>query len=678
MTRLHPRRRRLLTALMLPVLLNTASMADAAGPVPGQELFDLSLEELMNVVVTSVGKKAQPLGDTAAAVFVISANDIRRSGASNIPEALRLAPGVHVAQFANNRWSVSIRGFGGRFSNKLLVLQDGRSIYTPMYSGVFWESIDVPLENIERIEVIRGPGASIWGANAVNGVINIITRSARDSQGTRVAVGAGSELRGTAFASTGVEIDATTHLRIHAEQQYVEPSVTVGGDAARDFLRTQRAGLRLDRDAGADRYSVDFGVINSDAGDQIVQASAGDPPLLDFTSRANAAHLLGLWERLDTDGTRHSLQGYVEHEKLSIGIGNWRRSTFDLEYQQQLGTTSGHDIVWGTGIRHTRDDVRGVAPYVSLTTERRNTNLVSVFVQDDITLQPNRWKLTVGSRLEHNAYSGYEFQPNVRLLHMPDEANRLWLSVARASRTPSRGESDARTRLRATRIAPPGGPGPEFIVPYARGNADYGAEQLDAIDAGWRTRWSPTLSTDLAVFRYRYDDLRGGVGGMPFFDFARGELIQPIEIANLGAADSQGAEASADWRVAPDWHLQASYSWYKISLRNTAGPTEYSESSPTHLVSLRSSWDISADLQLDVWLRHVSQTSIPLGTAAVNIPSYYGLDMRLAWKPRKDFELALIGQNLLDSRHPEAVTEQLASAFTEVQRGAYVKATWQF
>ncbi len=678
MTRSSPRKRRLLTALLVPVLLHAPSMACAFGPAPAQELFDLSLEELMNVVVTSVGKKAQQLGDTAAAVYVISANDIRRSGASNIPEALRLAPGVHVAQFANNRWSVSIRGFAGRFSNKLLVLQDGRSIYTPMYSGVFWESIDVPLENIERIEVIRGPGASIWGANAVNGVINIITRGARDSQGTRVAVGAGTELRGTGFVSHGVRIDDTTHLRIHAEQQYVEPSITASGDAARDFLRTQRAGLRLDRDAGADRYSVDLGVINSDAGDQIVQLSAGDPPLLNFTSRANSAHLLGLWEHVGESGTRHSLQGYVEHEELGIGIANWRRSTFDLEYQQQLGSGSRHDIVWGTGIRHTRDDVTGVAPYLSLSAERRNTNLASVFVQDDITLQPNRWKLTIGSRLEHNAYSGYEFQPNVRLLHMPDEANRLWVSAARASRTPSRGESDARTRLRATRIAPPGGPGPEFIVPYVSGNTEYGAETLDAIDAGWRTRWSPTLSTDLALFRYRYDDLRGGIEGTPFFDFARGELILPIAIANLGAADSHGAEASVDWRAAPDWHLQASYSWYKISLRNTAGPTEYSEGSPTHLVSLRSSWDISEDLQWDLWLRHVGRTSIPLGTSLVNIPSYYGLDMRLAWKPRKDFELALIGQNLLDSRHPEAVAEQLASAFNEVQRGAYVKATWQF
>lgn len=343
--------RLLALALALTPLPALSTPPDPAGITPDADLFELSLEQLMDVVVTSVSKRSQPLSSTAAAVHVISAEDIRRSGAANLPEALRLAPGVHVARFSNNRWSVSIRGFGGRYANKLLVLQDGRSLYSPVYSGVFWEFNDIPLELVERIEVVRGPGASIWGANAVNGVINIITRNAADARGTQLSASAGTTLRGSLFASHGVALSEGTHLEVHAKSQYVEPSSTTEAGPARDFWRTRQAGFRLDGKSGADTFRLQGSARDSVAGDHFMQRTADiDAAARDYNSVSELAYLLGRWEHDAGDGTLHSLQAYAEKSRLDILVGSERRSTFDIEYQQQQRLGARVDFVWG-GLR---------------------------------------------------------------------------------------------------------------------------------------------------------------------------------------------------------------------------------------------------------------------------------------------------------------------------------------
>ena len=682
---------RTLISIVLTIAAQSGAIA-ARNSVDGAadpDFFDLSLEQLMDVVVTSVSKREQLLSNTAAAVHVITAEDIRRSGATNLPEALRLAPGVHVAQFSNNRWSVSIRGFGGRYANKLLVLQDGRSLYTPLYSGVFWEFQDIPLETIERIEIVRGPGASIWGANAVNGVINIITRSARGAPDGQLAMSAGDSLRGSLFASRSLEVAPDTHLEVHAKSQYVTPSSALGGDTARDFWRTRQAGFRLDRSAGEDTFRLQGSVRNSAAGDELTQGTPGvDPIPLGYTSSADTAYVLGRWEHLGANGTTHALQSYFEHTDIDIGIASEQRHTLDIEYQQQRSLGSQHQVVWGAGWRYSEDRVRGAAPYSLIKGERDRTNLFSLFVQDEITLVPERWTLTLGSRLEHHDYSDLTFQPNARLLFTPDTRHSLWAAVARAARTPSRGERSVTARLPAQQqeIQFPGAPGPSpiHVIPYITGSTDFRTEELDALDLGWRTSWNRSFSTELAGYHYRYDHLRAMIPGTQLIPsgIRPDVFLLPTMLTNALSAPRRarftGLELSADWHVTPNWRLQSSYSMMHLRLPELPESTEFSESTPERVFSLRSAFNPTAKLQWDVWLRHTSATDTFFITPRQRIPAYWAVDMRLAWQPTKTLELALVGQNLFDSRHLETIMEPLESPLTEVERSVYLRADFRF
>ena len=662
-----------------------SSLGDAVDP----GLFDLSLEQLMDVVITSVSKREQLLSNTAAAVHVITAEDIRRSGATSLPEALRLAPGVHVARFSNNRWSVSIRGFAGRYANKLLVLQDGRSLYTPLYSGVFWEFQDIPLETIQRIEIVRGPGASIWGANAVNGVINIITRNARDAAGGQLAVSAGDSLRGSLFVSRGIEVAPDTHLEVHAKSQYIAPSSALGEDTARDFWRTRQAGFRLDRNAGEDTFRLQGSVRNSTAGDELVQRTPGvDPAPLRYASSADTAYLLGRWEHLGASGTMHSLQSYFEHSDLDIGIGGEQRHTLDVEYQQQRSIGSSQQVVWGAGWRYSEDRVHGLAPYYQVTGERDRTNLLSLFGQDEITLVPERWTLTLGSRLEHHDYSDFTFQPNARLLFTPDTTHSLWTSVARAARTPTRGERSVNARLSAQpqEIQFPGAPGPTqiYVIPQIIGRTDFKSEELDALDLGWRAAWSRNLSTELTAYHYRYDHLRASYPGMQLIPsgIRPDVFLLPTGLTNAInpslRAQTTGVELSVDWHATPNWRLQSSYSMTHLHGLNRARPLEFSENTPERIFTLRSAFNPAANVQWDVWLRHTSAMNTFSITPQQRIPAYWGLDMRLAWQPTKTLELSLVGQNLLDPRHLESINEPLESPLTEIERSVYLRADIRF
>lgn len=466
-----------------------------------RSVLDLGLEELMQIMVTSASKKAQPLAETAAAVFVISADDIHRSGATNVPEALRLAPGVQVAAIGRNKWSVSIRGFNSRFANKLLVMVDGRAIYNPAFSGVFWEHHDIPLRNIARIEVIRGPGGSLWGANAVNGIINIITHAAEDTQGGLLSAAVAEASAGSVFARHGWALDEETHLRLHASAQAVEGGEAVAGGKGPDDWNSRQTGFRLDVTRDGDSYSLQGALSAYTAGDAITAFTAAAPyaGIVSSDGAGKTAHLLGRWEgRTDTGG--HSLQAYLDHGDHDVGVFRYRNNTFDVEYQRRVGTEA-HDLVWGLGHRVNGDRVYG-SPHVFMADTGKSFSLYSAFVQDDITLEPRRWRLTLGSRFEHNDFTGFEVQPNIRLLWTPTTADSAWVAVSRAVRTPSRGET-ASTAF----IAPPSASSP---IPLATvGDPNMGAETLIALDLGWRRQWTPTLTSELAAFHYRYADLRG-------------------------------------------------------------------------------------------------------------------------------------------------------------------------
>lgn len=677
--RLKPTLIALAAAAMFP------GIAPAAPPpaASDDELFDLSLEELMDIEVSSVSKRAQPLSRTAAAVHVISAENIRRSGAANLAEALRLAPGVHVARFSNNRWSVSIRGFGGRFASKLLVLQDGRSLYSPLFSGVFWEFNDIPLELIERIEIVRGPGASIWGANAVNGVINIITRNAARAQGTQISAAVGSELHGSLFASHGLALSETTHLEVHAKSQYIEPSSTPENANARNFWRTRQAGFRLDGKAGGDRFRLQGSVRDSVTGDHFMMPTPqGRAPFLPVNPANELAYLLGRWDHVADSGVTHSVQAYVEQSDMDIVIAHEQRTTFDIEYQQQQGLGERVHVMWGAGWRDKRDEVVGGAPRFpsQFTSPRDHADLLNLFAQGEFQLVPERWALTLGARVDRPDDARLAFQPNARLLFTPDATHSLWASAARAVRTGSRGERTVSGQLPAKPLESPltlGGNTYAVLAPRINGNPDFGHEYLDALDLGWRASWSPQLSTELAAYHYRYDDLRHAHRGAISPGPAPGVLVQPLTLDSTERARVSGVELSAQWRPTDAWDLAASLSMSRMSHVSVEGATEFTEGTPERIFTLRTGYAISPTLQWDAWLRHASATQTYAFRPARRVDPYWTLDMRLGWKASRDLELSIVGQNLLDHRHLEAINEPLPSMIHEVERGVYLRADWR-
>lgn len=672
-----------LIAASLAAMLPGLAPAAAPSATGETDLFDLSLEELMEIEVSSVSKRAQPLSRTAAAVHVISAEQIRRSGAASIPEALRLAPGVHVARFSNNRWSVSIRGFGGRFASKLLVLQDGRSLYSPLFSGVFWEFNDIPLELVERIEIVRGPGASLWGANAVNGVINIITRNAASAQGTQISAAVGSELHGSLFASHGLALSETTHLEVHAKSQYVEPSSTPEDGSARDFWRTRQAGFRLDGKAGGDRFRLQGSVRDSVTGEHfMLPTPQGRQPFLPVNPANELAYLLGRWDHVADSGITHSVQAYVERSDMDIVIARERRTTFDIEYQQQQGLGERVDLIWGAGWRHKRDEVVGGAPRFpsQFTSPRDRNDLFNLFAQGEFELVPERWALTLGARIDRPDDARLAFQPNARILFTPDATHSLWASAARAVRAGSRGERTVSGQLSARPLQPPltfDSKTYTAIATRIAGNPDFGHEYLDALDLGWRASWSPQLSTELAAYHYRYDDLRQAHRGAITPGPVPGVLIQPLTLDSTERARVSGVELSAQWRPTDAWDLAASLSMSRMSHVSVDGPTEFTEGTPERIFTLRTGYTISPTLQWDAWLRHASATQTYAFRPARRVDPYWTLDMRLGWKASRDLELSIVGQNLLDSRHLEAINEPLPSMINEVERGVYLRADWR-
>lgn len=628
-------------------------------------LHEMSLEDLMQVEVTSVSKKKQTLAQTAAAAYVIKAEDIRRSGARSIPEALRLAPGVQVAAIGNNKWAVSIRGQADRFTNKLLVLVDGVSVYSPMFSGVVWEALDLPLENIERIEVVRGPGAATWGANAVNGVISIITRSAFGSLGGEVALAAGIAPRASGFGSYGWSPAPDTAIRLYAKSQVTEPSRRVDGGRFVDAWRTRSAGLRLDHLSGNQTFQLQGNVYASRAGDELIFPTAAGFGPVAAVQHMDGGYLLGNWEASRANGGSDSFQAYLQHVDYRHVVLTDRLTTLDLEYRAQRRPAPAHEVSWGLGLRYDRDTAASSA-LVTLAPRRAGNALYSAFLQDEIVLQPGRWLLSLGARLEHNDYTGFEFQPNARLMWTPDARTSLWLSAARASRTPARVERNSVVRLPLSAASV-----------LEMNNRDMASERLDALDIGLRHQFSSRLSADLAAFRYRYSRLRDAVIVAAPQVLPPGVLVLSSANTSSNGGDAWGLEASVDWKPRPELRLQAAYSFFdsRIHLAPQRLSSGYADTTPAHMLSLRASLESAAGLQWDAWLRYVGKV---MPGNDYTIPAYTELDLRVAWQARPDLELSLVGQNLLAPSHREFGSSYILSTPAEIERGVYLRADWKF
>lgn len=661
-------------ASILLCLLGMTLNCAAANPTAEPDPAEISLEQLVNANVDGASRKPQQLQNVAAAAFVITREDIERSGATSIPELLRMAPGIQAARIASNRWAVSARGINSRFSNQLLVLLDGRTIYTPLFSGVIWEMQDTLLEDIERIEVIRGPGAAIWGANAVNGVINIITRRPRDTQGNLAVVGAGTEERGfAAFRHGGQAGDG--HYRVWGKASAGDESAGTNGQAANDAWHKRQAGFRADWQlAGGNQMLVTGGAFKGSDGDlwNLTNPVMNTVIPVKVGQTGESAHLLARHKWRHLDGSESALQAYVEHSDFSSdSFLSEHRTTTDLDFQNLFRIGNAHEIVWGLGYRRSHDHL-AYQGFISVSPARRTNHLASAFIQDDVTLLPDRLRLSLGARLEHDSYNGFYPQPSMRVIWTPTSQQSVWGAVSRARRLPSRVEQGARISLM----------GPLFPSPRTF-QLDIETEKLTAYELGYRHQFHSRLSLDVAAFHHRYHDMTS-VGlsvlqpGAPLPDFS-----DLPETNNSMRAHSNGIEVALDWHPAFWWRIQPSYTFLRVKTATSSdnivdqiNASRKQDSAPRNQLSLRSMMSLPGGRQLDVWLRH--SDAIGDETLMTRVASYTTVDARYAWRVSPGLELSIVGQNLLGPRHTEFVADYLPSQVVKIERSVYLKARMHF
>jgi iron complex outermembrane receptor protein len=656
---------------MYPKFALLAALTAAAAS--GQSgLADASLEQLLNTPVTSVSKKEQKLARTAASVFVISQDDIRRSGATNIPDVLRMVPGVEVAQIDSSTWAVTIRGFNQRYGNKVLVMVDGRSVYTPTFSGVYWDQIDLPLEDIDRIEVIRGPGASVWGANAMNGVIDIITKSSKSTKGGLVSATGSTRGDGSGMSQYGGDIGSSGSYRAFAKYSDTAGSGLPNGSPGHDGWSRLNSGFRSDWDlSAADTLTVQgdlFSNRESESRTQWFIAEPGDAP---FTQKMDAAggDLLARWTHTFANGSDSSLKVYYDQFRRDDIIPDLER-TVDVDFQHHVSVGSRNDIVWGLGYRS--QNVTLPPGYeISATHPVRTDALYSAFFQDEIQLASTVW-LTLGSKLEHNAYTGFEFEPNARIAWAPDARQTLWASASKAISQPSQLETGVGIELGSQ----PLGPGLAESVQLVP-NPHFLSEQVRDYETGYRRQWDKRLSLDADVFLSFYRDLSTFEPQAPVFVPGPISVLEiPIAYGNKGRATDYGGELSLNWSVNSRWRIGPGYSLIHINywLEPSSGDVytvSLSGNTPRNTIQMRSSVNLTPRLEWDQTV-YWSQ-GFPNGT----IPSHARVDTRLAWKAGESVEVSLTGQNLLRPSFLEfGDFEEVVG--TEAPRSLIGKITWRF
>jgi iron complex outermembrane receptor protein len=652
----------------ITVLLMGVSVTRVAADEAPQDLKRLSISELMEVQVTSVAKKPQKRDETAAAVTVLTQEDIRRSGATTLVELLRLVPGVHVGRISSDDWAVGIRGFSSRLSRSMLVLIDGRSVYTPLFAGVYWQIQDTLLEDVERVEVIRGPGGTLWGANAVNGVVNVITKSAADTHGELVTAGGGSEERVFGGARHGGQV-GDLHYRVYGKA--FDRDAGFSRDAPNfDAWRMGQAGARMDwTPPGSDKATLQGDYYYGDLGARGV-GTVLDPPgfeLHDKDVDVAGGNVLGRWTHAFGGGSEATLQAYYDRTNrrdLEFAEG---RDTGDVDFQHRFAMGP-HEVVWGLGYRVTSGAVDS-AEDIEITPRRRTNHLVSGFLQDEWTLFDDRVRLIAGSKLEWNDYSGVEVQPTGRLLWLPAPRHVLWAAVSRAVRTPSRVEQD----LAITALVDPATPTFARVV----GDGRFKSETLIAYELGYRWRARDDLSFDVAAFYSDYENLLSAETGQPFVDTTPDgpRTIVPLALRNRLDGDVYGVELTADARPLPWWRLTATYTYLEVDLSREPGSNDVTQnavqgSSPHHQAALRAMVDLPYGFELDGFLRYVD--NLP----AQRVGSYVELDLRVGWHVTPNLELAAVAQNLLAPHHAEFANGRLDPV--EIQRGAYGKVTWRW
>ena len=593
-----------------------ATPAQAQSP-SSSSLNDLSLEELANLQITSVSRRSERLSDAAASIYVITADAIRRSGASSLPQALRLAPNLQVAQIDANQYAISARGFNNAIGNKLLVLIDGRTVYTPFYSGVFWDQQDLVLADIDRIEVISGPGATLWGANAVNGVINVITRSSRDTQGPLVSIEGGPK-EAQALGRYGARLGDAGHWRIYAKRLERKDTRTEASTAVGDGWDERQAGFRYDWSASDDTVTVQGDTYSAKGQTRRL------PPLVFTPLQVGGANLLARWTRQLGAGSALEVQAYYDSSRRDDAVlYRPHEDISDIAFQHGFAVAD-QQVVWGGGYRQARDDLQP-GFFFGFQPARSTLRWGNVFVQDSAHVSPVL-DATLGLKVEHNDFTGIELLPSVRIAWKPAAEHLLWTAVSRAVRAPSPLDRDIRLP-----------PRPPYLI---AGGPHFESEVATVAELGWRGQQSDNVSGSVTLFQTWWERLRSG---------------QPppnAQVQNMIDGTTSGLEAWGTWQAAPAWRLGAGFSLLRELLRVEAGSTDPTGPSalgndPRSQWSLRSSYDIGSAQELDVTVRHVDVLRAP------RVPAYYAMDLRLGWRVHPGWTVAFVGRNLLEPSHPE-------------------------
>lgn len=628
-----------------------------------KDLSELSLEELSLIEITSVSKKEEPRMGAPAAIAVITGEDIRRSGVRSVPDALRMAPGLHVGRVSASSWAVSARGFSSVNSAKLLVLTDTRSIYTPLFSGVFWDSQDFLLEDVDRIEVIRGPGASLWGSNAVNGVINITTKSAKDTHGWYAEVGGGTEERAFGAVRYGGQWGEKFHYRLFAQYSNRDGGFLEPAPPSSDKWWISHVGLRADWDASpVDQLTFQGGIYRGDIGQVNPSVTIiGRPgPTGKLSIDVDGGNILARWRRQLGDDSDVQLRLYYDRTRRDDPTFLDELDTVDVDFQHRLPLPWRQELLWGAAYRMTSNTNRGKVLFELQSPDSRD-HFVSGFLQDQISLLDSL-RLTLGTKLEHNNFSGFEVQPNVRLAWDVSGLHTVWASVARAVRVPTRLERDV--NIKVTDLS-------EDIEARLYGNDDFGSERLVAYELGHRWQAADHVLLDLALFYNRYHGLASVEFGDPLERPGGGTLI-PLVNKNLTSGRAFGAEAVVTVSPFRSWRLNASYSFQKLQLRPGGEDLNRGRliegANPYHQVALQSFLDLPAHFQLDGLFRYASALrGSSEGEAEEVTGAYAGLDVRAAWRGFEPLEISVVGQNLLKKHHREF------PGGTQVERGVYAK-----
>ena len=654
--------RRVVLGFLVVVLASGLGVAGQSEDASWEgDLADVDLEGLMAIPVTSVAGVARPLRDTPAAMYVITREDIRHGGHRTLADALRMVPGLNVAQIGSSIWAISARGFNDRFSTKLLVLIDGRAIYNTLFSGVFWDVQDMVLADIERVEVIRGPGATLWGANAVNGVINIVTRKARRTQGLYATVGGGDEEQAFGTVRYGGKLGEDRFYRVYAKYDDRDSFRFVTGEDPGDEWDVLRGGFRIDLESNPDTtVTVQGDVYDGTVGTSVLAATLTPPftERLKLDTTVRGSDLMARVEHLTAPDAGWSVQAYYDRaERRRPDFFKDDRDTFDVEYRHHRMAGDSHALIWGVGYRYRSDETEGSFAF-AFVPEDGDERKYSAFVQDTIRLADGRVSLMFGSKFEHNDFTGFEVQPGIRLAWTPDDRRTAWASFARALRTPSRGSNDLRLTIGIA--VPPAVPAPAPV--RLVGNPDLDAEDLYAYELGYRCRPVDRVTVDLAAFYNDYHKLISIGAPTP----------SPLEVtfSNGTTGESHGLELTARWDAADRARLAAAYTYLEVHLDGLDEADE--DTSPRHQFNVRAYLDIADAVELNAAAYFVDSV------AAGNVSSYVRLDTGITWRLNSNVALTAWGRNLLESGHVEFTDPLFVIDPIEVPRSFYGQVSFRY